>query len=111
MARKPLDTSDETLRLTIRLTKQQLALLDSQRGGASRSSYVRELIEHGMAQKTLRDIPPMQPTRVGERMIVVEPLEPVREHLHRYIKGDEAGYVRGTKVYLYTCECGETEVR
>lgn len=32
-------------------------------------------------------------------------------HLHRLVKGEEAGYHQGKKVYLYTCECGETEVR
>ena len=100
MPQKPLDASDETVRLTLRLTKSQTHGLDKVRGSESRSEYLRGLLDHALEQLPTVDEP---------RLMKIVP--DTQKHRHRFVRGDEAGYVRGSKVYLYTCECGDTEVR
>lgn len=103
MGRKPLDASDETVRVTLRLTATQAATLDERRGTRSRSAYLRSLLD---AKKT--DTP----------QTIAEKLRPITEaarqmggvkHYHRFEKTDQVHhYERGTPVYVRRCSCGET---
>jgi len=100
MPQKPLDASDETVRLTLRLTKRMTHEIDLLRKDTSRSEYVRTLIEAAvglLAEPTLGE-----PSR---KIKVV----PESDHRCRFVKGDVVGYVQGRKVYRKTCSCGETK--
>jgi hypothetical protein len=77
MPQKPLDASDETVRLTLRLTMSQTHGLDELRGKTSRSEYLRELIDLAIGQKTLREAYPDERPVAKVKMIRVEPIKKV----------------------------------
>ena len=64
MGRKPLDASDDTVRLTIRLTKRTCAQIDHMRDDLSRSEWLRHVItqtvegQHEWIEK-LPEAPPL----------------------------------------------------
>lgn len=101
MTRRSLDASDDTVRITLRLTQRQLDRLDERRGGTNRSTYLRWLIDHEQkpaSQIRAEPVPPVAP-----------PVE--RNHLHRFKKtGPSVGYQQGVPVYPYRCDCDATKI-
>ena len=96
MPQKRLDASDDTVRLTIRVTKSQTLQLDRLRGKMSRSEYLRSLFP---AEVELIEEPQQA------RAIVIK-----TRHLHRYKRvGDPVGHHKGVPIYLHECECGATK--
>src|SRR4029077_18651034 len=71
MPQKPLDASDTTQRLTLRLPKRLTDQIDLKRGTFTRSEYMRQMIEIGLLAMQdeplaehepwmLRDVEPLQ---------------------------------------------------
>ena len=97
-----------------------LARVDQIRGLVPRSAYIRELIDMALMMRGGSALPTSGlPELFGpEGRTAPVPdahksggMKTEKPHRHRMVKGEEAGYQQGKKVYLYTCECGETEVR
>ncbi len=102
MPQKKLDASDETVRLTLRLPKRLTDDIDRMRGKATRSEYIRTMIE-----ATVGLIVPIElkfetkpmPEKPARR-IYVEPIKVKCEHT----KGWKRGNIFDTCI-----ECGETK--
>lgn len=93
-----------------------LARVDQIRGLVPRSAYIRELIDMALMMRGGSTLPPSGlPELYGQAPVPDAHksggMKIEKPHRHRMVKGEEAGYQQGKKVYLYTCECGETEVR
>jgi len=121
MAQKPLDASDTTVRLTLRMTERQTHGLDELRGKKTRSEYMRDLLELAMGQKQLNDVYYSEADHKMVRKPVIYPegaihverklkVIPDKKHLHRFKEvGEPIRYYQGMPVYLKQCECGETK--
>ena len=113
MPQKPLDASDETVRLTIRLTKRQTHVIDQLRGSRTRSAYLRTLIDDviytGPEELPQATVPVPDPRKSGGMKIV-----PAQEHRwHRFRKTGIVNYVKGVPQYRQVCSepgCDEIKV-
>jgi hypothetical protein len=101
----PMSTST---RIHILLPNSTLADLDARRGLVPRSSYVRDLIQR---DSLTGEIPELIQETGAE--VIRAGLQSVKPHRHRYHKSSEepVSHKQGRPLYLYMCECGETEVR
>jgi metal-responsive CopG/Arc/MetJ family transcriptional regulator len=115
MPQKKLDASDETVRLTLRLPKRLTDDIDRMRGKATRSEYIRTMIE-----ATVGLIAPIELKFETKPMPKIKGIKimPDEPHRHRFSK---EGIQIGTKmvgriqkpVYSYPCmdqRCVETKV-
>lgn len=116
MSRPPLDSSDETVRLDIRIPKTTMDAIDTARGESSRSAFIRALIRVYVEPKTpaLRNLPT---SRITGHPYEASPVPPVNlntagapVHRHRYTRGDIVRYEKGAPLYQQTCACGDTRV-
>ena len=117
MPQKPLDASDETVRLTLRLTKRLTDGLDDVRGSTSRSEYLRNLLIVAITQQDLpKATAPVPDARKSGGMISKLKIVPETVHRHRYTEQSEEPVGRGTKgrmsvpYYEHRCSCGLTRV-
>lgn len=94
------------------------------RGPASRSEYLRDLIEQTIKSDYdwLESLPeataPVPDARKSGGMIIKPTITPTKKHLHRFSRGEQVGHVmRGTlqvPIYRYGCNdpsCDVTEER
>lgn len=102
MARRRLDTSDETERVTVRLPRSKLALIDSSLGERqTRSDWFRVMVD--AALETPGDPPEMVAVMDAQ---ATDDNPGVRTHLHR--PGSKEVAQRTVKgVTTITYECGE----
>ena len=118
---KPLDASDDTVRLTLRLTKRLTDRIDEKRGDIPRSSYLRALIEAALsgtsvlAYRTLAEVV----EETGGEVIAAGLADvkqsvkqtPEEKHWHRFKKaGEPVSHIKGVPQFRQLCTCGETRV-
>jgi hypothetical protein len=96
--RKPLSTDSGTIRLTFRLTQEEADWIDARRGAQSRSGFVRGLLG-----------PEPEPEPVVEPKPAPAQAQTQR-HLHRFVKGQVTGYLKGAPVHEWACACGVSKV-
>ena len=117
MTQKRLDASDETMRLTLRLTKRQTHGLDELRGSRTRSEFLRGLLDLEIGRKQLQEAYPDEQTpkddahRSAGQIIPKTTMKivPEKKHYHRFVRGEQVGHtMRGTlQVPIYRYECGK----
>jgi hypothetical protein len=120
---KPLDASDDTVRLTLRLTKRLTDRIDEKRGDIPRSSYIRALIDsalsdgqpaiayrlqfHEQVQETGAEV--IAAGLADVKQSVKQP--PKEKHWHRFKKaGEPVSHIKGVPQFRQLCTCGETRV-
>lgn len=109
MGQKPLSEASDTIRITMRLTEDEAAILDARRGEMTRSAFLRSLIA------PVKDASPPKPPQMIMPKVKIVPTSP---HRHRFVKGEEVarrmvGRI-AKPVYKYECEdpeCNEMEMR
>jgi hypothetical protein len=91
MPQKPLDASDNTVRLTLRLPKRLTDEVNELRGTFTRSEYLRQLIEIGLLamRQVKTDDRPRLIVETGTEVMKRLKIVPEGVHRHHYVKDDE----------------------
>lgn len=108
----------KTHRLQLRLSDDDMAALDDQRGDLTRSEYLRRLIRSDAYEVEIVDTTTdhqnersrpsrrvaRDPARQPNHLVVVGPGD---RHLHHFKKtGEPVRFHQGKPIYLYRCDCG-----
>lgn len=97
---RPRVANPKLVSVTVKMSQRELAALDANRGGLSRSGYLRML-----GTKSGRPaVAPTEPTSIIEPATTRS--EADSRHLHRYVRGEQLRFERGVAIYRHRCQCG-----
>lgn len=112
---RPHSSNPKKVSITVKMSQRDLEVLDQNRKGVSRSTYLRIMGTTPPEPRPVHD--PVQPPVPDPIVPPIPPPKPVEtvstpvKHYHRFKKADQAvDYIQGRPRYRQVCTCGETKV-